>query len=942
MNKMYKMLILSILFLPIISFAQENSQIPAVDIVVPSSNAGDNTGGRFEIIADVNIFNARIINFSEKERRCDLAFEISNGEGVQPQIKYIVRVYEIDESGNRTLVDNKKYDEVVSIGKNEKIDKTISYNIPKAVGGKLELHILAANEKGLEFGGNVFGEVEIKKAEGILIDSSKCYLLIGSAEKKYNIFQGVDISSEEILKVRCDGIMSNFNENLDFKAKFKTRERTAFGKVVKEAEFDNNSIDAGEKKSLSFVLDVDKLKPQSYQVEIGFYDDKDNIISNVLEVRYVIQGESATIQNVNLDKDYYKKGETAKIKVVVSGTASVFPGARGADPILMGEIHQNDIAFEVGIFDGENNCSKLIRQKTSGRELVINLEAPIVRDCLNPVIKIVAKDVDGNILDKNDFKVETRTDIKELNKEHIVWKLSYQKTLFWSVFLVVGGILLVIGIKLFKPKRNVIVKSVVLFIFFGGLLGSQQAEATSFSHRTTTKIGTPAVLMGWYQTDDDSYACGEDVFAIATAKMRACANMYPNMIVDIIFGSDNKKRMIDYTGKSYGKDNHEYHTFMAEENNNGGDYRMNLGKYKNDKTIKFGFLFRRFYPENYYGKGNICSLCDAVNGVAANKYSCPCHETYGWFEKEWSFKVASCPACGSSGVASSGEPKALDTTTPPTTGLCASGEASGVSGSGYESNPWTWTCGGTVTCQAYYREQLLPPTCTAEFSPGEVIVPGAASLNVYSKAGVENIECQGSAIGITLNQRHKDFTANDLGTGTCTATVEDDLGGEATCSAEIEVKNEAGECAIRPVNGFSSIDNACVKGSFNSVHLVEDVLKWRCGTGNSTNKRVGSFADNNPNAGDSVASDHSDQTDPECECTPNYKTECIPLDINCENKCGQFVTQGYRALKSDTRCFPNNPPTLDNNPDACSSKQVKCPACGAADSSEGSIYQETN
>jgi hypothetical protein len=228
------------------------------------------------------------------------------------------------------------------------------------------------------------------------------------------------------------------------------------------------------------------------------------------------------------------------------------------------------------------------------------------------------------------------------------------------------------------------------------------------------------------------------------------------------------------------------------------------------------------------------------------------------------------------------------------------------------------------------------------FSPGEVIVPGGASLKVNSRAGVENIECQGSARGITLNKRSKNFTTSDLGTGTCTATVKDALGGEATCSAKIEVKNEAGECAIRPSNGFSNINDACVKGSFNSVHLVGGILKWRCGTGNSTNKRVGSFADNNPNAGDSVASDHSDQTDPECECTPNYKTECIPLDINRENKCGQFVTQGYRALKSDTECFPNNPPILDNNPDACPSKQVKCPACGAADSSEGSIYQETN
>jgi len=211
--------------------------------------------------------------------------------------------------------------------------------------------VLVANEKGLEFGGNTFGVADVNGSDNVYINLTACYLTISG---DYNIMQGIGVSPNEKLKIQCDGVKNNSQKNINFTAQAETRGRTIFGKKIGDQELSKETIAPGEEKNFSFLIPKNNLKPQAYQTTISFFDNK-NKISNDINIRYVIQGESATIQNASLDKDYYKKGDNANVKIFLSGLADVFPGARLNDSTTK-LAKQPKLNVSVEILSGNTKC----------------------------------------------------------------------------------------------------------------------------------------------------------------------------------------------------------------------------------------------------------------------------------------------------------------------------------------------------------------------------------------------------------------------------------------------------------------------------------------------------------------------------------------------------------------------------------------------------------
>ena len=129
-----------------------------------------------------------------------------------------------------------------------------------------------------------------------------------------NLFpsQGVDIKPSEDLFIHCP-LINHFNKDENVLPKFITRLRSPFGQIVevKDTSSSEITLKKGEKKEIKLLV-PGPAAPQAYEAVLAFREGN-KVVSNSASFHYVIVGESATIQNVRLDKPSYKKGEKAKI-----------------------------------------------------------------------------------------------------------------------------------------------------------------------------------------------------------------------------------------------------------------------------------------------------------------------------------------------------------------------------------------------------------------------------------------------------------------------------------------------------------------------------------------------------------------------------------------------------------------------------------------------------
>ena len=152
------------------------------------------------VVATVNIYNAKIV--SQEGNEIKLSFDLSNREGVQPNVKYAVQLVKKEDS---LIADEKVYDEIVNLGQNETIHKEITYSAPSYLNGDYNGWLTSKDNNALSLGMNMAGEVNLSgSGEYIDIDSSQCNLIIDGDEKTYVTNGGFDVSPEEKLSMKCE------------------------------------------------------------------------------------------------------------------------------------------------------------------------------------------------------------------------------------------------------------------------------------------------------------------------------------------------------------------------------------------------------------------------------------------------------------------------------------------------------------------------------------------------------------------------------------------------------------------------------------------------------------------------------------------------------------------------------------------------------------------
>ena len=372
------------------AFAQTATSTPPV----PSNPAP--ARGEVVVLATVNVQNASITG--QEESTLSISFDLSNRNSVQTDVKYGIELVRNTQDG-QVVADEKIYDDALTLPSNSLVHKDITYTAPSMLSGTYTVFVTSKSASGFPFGVAPAGTVSLSaSARGIEIIPDSCFLMV-TGEKdgtQYTLPQGVDIAPSESLVLSCDAV-NNSGTTISATPSYETFFRSAFGAVVPTIGGSTAPVSLAVGTS-TFSLTLPKAeKPQAYDIKISLAPNG-GAASNSVTVHYVIQGESATIQNLLLDKDAYQKGDTAVLTVNWSASADGFPGSRA------GTTTPENLFLSTEMSDANGACTAPFRTALP-QAAKTDVTLSVIKSCVNPDVALTLEDEKGNVLDQRNIAV---------------------------------------------------------------------------------------------------------------------------------------------------------------------------------------------------------------------------------------------------------------------------------------------------------------------------------------------------------------------------------------------------------------------------------------------------------------------------------------------------------------------------------------------------------
>lgn len=421
------------------------------------------------LVATVNITDAEIT--SQDSSTINGVFTLSNRDGVQSGVRYGVQLVSRSTKGD-FVVDEKIFDESLTLNENVSLRKSFSYTAPNTLNGKYTILLVSRNSSNFPFATSVLGEVTLKSSlSGIQIAPESCVISLDGDSKKYSINPTSALilkSASQSVNISCTA--TNISSSPISTALFvETKLQSAFGQKV-DAPLSTPvtfAFKANEKKTISFVLPIAKT-PQKYFANISLVSDGFPLGS--VSLTYLVPGASATLSNISLDKDFYKRGETAALSMVwYSGTPKL-----SVEATL-----KNSSGFV---------CAKEIKNELAPSTM--ELLFPITTSCRDPHVVVSILDSTGNVLDSKEFSATTTsTNEGKSNAPFII--------------VIVLAVLIIAGIYLKKhkghsgtlPNTPNPMMAIIPIIFVAGLLSL--VPFSSASADTYSTIGPDGTNCVW-------------------------------------------------------------------------------------------------------------------------------------------------------------------------------------------------------------------------------------------------------------------------------------------------------------------------------------------------------------------------------------------------------------------------------------------------------------
>ncbi len=345
-----------------------------------------------KVIARVNIQNCLL---SQEGKTLAVECDFINNGDIQPDIRYAIQLVRKDSEGDVFIVDEKVYPETLALRAGEILHKKIEYTAPSYVGGTNEVWIIASTSEGTSLANMKVG-VTTHTAEAGSVFISSCYLTVNEdvAPTQYTLRQGVDIAPVETLTAHC--AVKNMGDAKKLTPTYEIYRRNKFGaKVESIPSVSNEPLNIGENEDTLYEFIIPHpSEPQAYDTVVRLTSGN-SLVSNAVAIHYVIQGASATIQNISLDKTSYQKGEAAQVKIFWTGSADLFTASRGRGT-------KSDATTLTGALTSSGQaCGELtmpIAQENTPESRSVHLEVPIGTDCTNPTVVIRILDSQGQVL----------------------------------------------------------------------------------------------------------------------------------------------------------------------------------------------------------------------------------------------------------------------------------------------------------------------------------------------------------------------------------------------------------------------------------------------------------------------------------------------------------------------------------------------------------------
>lgn len=771
--------------------------------------------------------NLRNTAMSYEDNQVAIFFDLTNGQGTQSGIKYGVHLLK-----DGMVIDEKIYDKVISLKEDEVLSQKVKYMAPNFLQGEYSLQLVVENEAGVPLSFETVGSVILNGTNQYLfIDSNSCYALVPGEEKHYALDDGVDVSAEEKLMLNC--LVSNyFAETIEFVSTFETYRRSIFGEQT-EVELPNQevvSLEAGETKELSFEIPK-AITPQAYDAVLSLTkkNQSQTKISNLVVLHYVMRGGSATIQNIQLDKDVYLAGETAQVSFFWTPSADSFYGARSEGGTIL-----EDIVIE-GQIEG---CSDIFyHNPTENPSGLVTIEVPILKDCQLPQVSLTVKSGE-QLLDEAFFEVNQ----------------NYSSLSLIIISLVI--IILIFGVVLFSlKKRGMKTTSIVLFFLLGigAVLGGTNVVEAATWVSGQDPLRLPIGWVTYTYNYDNSSNIG---VGFSGTTYTACNNNgeYPGMI-KVYHDGVLKDEITKNKSVSFAK------SIVVGTHTVQLDFYLGTGLLAKDcynvetywgsscQTCGFVGCTDKYNCDFYHSTGTaevpVCYCYNKIDPVPypdCKSFTCTYSEYMGLTDcgsgfkyskigsKTYTYTIAEqTPTCSVEWTNASGSPVTSVLTTDQayfklntTNATSVSYEATGPStanGSILDYNtktmfgPYTFNSAGTelikITVEnssgvkGYCNASLLVnsvliPTCIVKFTPSKVTVPGGSDL-IWSSSNAVSAEylCTGLQPGTEIWQpigtsgtSYFNFTASDAGqTETCTLSVTSSSGQTNTCSGSVNLSS---------------------------------------------------------------------------------------------------------------------------------------------------------
>ncbi len=336
------------------------------------------------LVARVNIYNAAITK--QDGDVFSISFKLSNREGAQPNIRYAVEL--VDSQQN--VVDEVVYPETLNLASNTEVQKDITYTAPAYLSGTYQLVLISQNTSGLPLAEATLGPVTLSgKGQYAQIEPSTCFLQVRGTTEKFTIDQGIDIKPTETLDLTC-ALRNNSQSDLSLTPSFKTFARDVFGAQVETPAQQLQPVIVKSGGATTFTLPLPKPSwPQAYDTTLSF-SDASGIPANSIMAHFVIDGASATIQNLILDKTAYQVGDIAQVFIYWTGPADSFIDARATSTVVSGVQATLHIADPSG-----DSCGADVTTAVDPLKPTQTVPFPISRTCVSPVVSASLADRSG-------------------------------------------------------------------------------------------------------------------------------------------------------------------------------------------------------------------------------------------------------------------------------------------------------------------------------------------------------------------------------------------------------------------------------------------------------------------------------------------------------------------------------------------------------------------